>query len=572
MQSGIKLPEFDDWRDRLVGIATLCASSTDPVAVRASSHPEETTIAYVAGPFFDVIGAAAEAGHPFTEADPDDVTVVSHRFAVRLAGSPAAAMGRAISAGSRTLRIVAVMPASFAALDALNDLWTPARGVGALQVIGRTDAQILRGLPDRPGRHWSRDGGIADASGCSVESDRTSNQREAWGGELKPLGDLLSGDARPLLIIFLLSSSLVLLMACANVATVLVNRAVSRRREFALRLALGSSRAQLVATTIFEVTILALAGSALGWWIAAIATSALGQVDRQAALGVPMLATLTMSAPLTWGATAAAVIVIVVCGAAPILAMRADHLATSLRVAATTSSLAGRRIRAVLVVAQLVMTVVLLIGAGLLGRTVLLLGRVDLGLDATDHVFTMQVPIGESLTATSAPARLQMVGRMLDAVRRVPGVTAAGIGSNLPPSQRSIAFTIRFVSDGRDSTRTFNLASATDGYLDAVGARLVSGRLFSPADMAGEGACRGDQRKRHASSRSQAVQPRPRPKHVPAIGRRAARQAENHRRHSRCTGFKGSRCLPTASSMYDGSRFRWDAGSSSPARLAIPRC
>ena len=178
MQSGIKLPEFDDWRDRLVGIATLCAYSTEPVAVRASSHPEETTIAYVAGPFFDVIGAAAEAGRPFTEADPDDVTVVSHRFAVRLAGSPAAAMGRAISAGSRTLRIVAVMPASFAALDALNDLWTPARGVGALQVIGRTDARIYTLIARVATGHAMAE--LRTRADAALKATVPSNQRDAW--------------------------------------------------------------------------------------------------------------------------------------------------------------------------------------------------------------------------------------------------------------------------------------------------------------------------------------------------------------------------------------------------------
>jgi putative ABC transport system permease protein len=132
-------------------------------------------------------------------------------------------------------------------------------------------------------------------------------------------------------------------------------------------------------------------------------------------------------------------------------------------------------------VAQLATAIVLLAGTGLLGRSWLLLSHTDVGLDARERVVTLSVPIGES-SRTDKPARLDLVDALVERARQLPGVLAAGFGSNLPPSSRGIVFTVRYSSESRDESRTFDVVPSTPGYLEAMGVRLVRGRLFSADD------------------------------------------------------------------------------------------
>jgi predicted permease len=182
------------------------------------------------------------------------------------------------------------------------------------------------------------------------------------------------------------------------------------------------------------------------------------------------------------GALATGALILLICAGAPLVTLRRTSLALALRTSTTTEARGGRRVRAALVVFQLSMTVVLLTGAGLLGRTLLAVSRADLGLDAPQHVVTMAVPIGES--TADAAARLAIVRRIVEETRQLPSVIAAGMGGALPPSASGMLFTIRVsTSEGTvDATRAFDLVPVTDGYFDALGARVVTGRVFTPAD------------------------------------------------------------------------------------------
>ena len=188
------------------------------------------------------------------------------------------------------------------------------------------------------------------------------------------------------------------------------------------------------------------------------------------------------------GAIAASLLVILLCSAAPLLAVRHAHLATPLRAGASAGSRLSRRARGALVVAQLAIAIVLLTGAGLLGRTVWVLSHTNIGLDVSPRVMTLAVPVGQSMVATDAAARTALTHRLLEEVRRLPGVESAGVGSSLPPSVSQILFTVRFTTSNndRDVTRQFDLVSVSDGYLDTLGARVMQGRLFTAADSASQ--------------------------------------------------------------------------------------
>ena len=480
VESGIKLSQFDEWRSQLESQARLAAYTRETATARDSGAPREVQAAYVVGPFFEAFGVKAEYGRTFTTDEAVDLAVISHDHAVSLAGSPVAALERSISLGSRPLRIIGVMPRSFSVLGDV-DLWTPARGVQTLVVIGAADARdytLVARLSDGKSIAAARTTALAIVRQSAPEA-----QRANWQARVTTLREELLGSARPVLLAFAGASCLVLIIACANVSMMLINLAVARTREFAVRLALGASRVRLLRTLVLETTLIVAAGGSLGWWFARTATAVL---DRQTGLNLPRLATATDDTATAAGALAVALVVVLVCSAAPALSIGQARLATALRVGASTGSPGSRRFRGALVVAQLAIAIVLLVGAGLLGKTMWILSRTNIGLDVSRRVVTMAVPVGQSVGGGDAASRIALADRILVDVRRLPGVEAAGIGSNLPPAASQILFTVRVTTstDDRDVTRKFDLVSATEGYLDALGARLVQGRLFTPADAA----------------------------------------------------------------------------------------
>jgi predicted permease len=478
LPSGLKLSEFGQWRERLAGVLAVTGYAHEQSTLRGESQPRAVSTAYVVDNWFSVFQARAEFGRLIDGNSPLDDAVVSRAFADRESpGNPAGVLGRTFTIGTRPFRVAGVLPASFSVVSDA-EVWAPARGASALTIIGPADSRYYQMIARLEPGH-SAESGRAAASAV-LASVETSSQKNGWRLNMKPLRSALLGDSRPVLLAFLVASALVLLVACANVAMLLVNRAVARSREFAVRIALGASRGRLLTVATLETTILASAGAAGGWAIARGATSFL---QRQTGLALPAVATLPSGGAVTIGAVMAAVFVVAACAATPLVVLRRSGLATSLRSITTTSSRGNRRVRGALVVAQLAMTVVLLTGAGLLGRTLLAVSRSEIGIDKPDQVVTMAIPIRES---TADPAAAQgLVQRVLDETRRLPGVTAAGVGGALPPTDAGLVFTIRVsnTEGSVDSTRAFDMVPATDGYFEALGARLVTGRFFEPADM-----------------------------------------------------------------------------------------
>ena len=477
VRSGIKLSDFDRWRERLSDFLLLAAYSSERTTLRSGGAPAEVRTAYIAGNWFHVLGARSRFGRLIDGTSPLDEAVVSAAFADRLSpGNPADLIGRAFTIGTHPLHIVGVLPPAFKVIgDA--DIWTPARGAGALQIAGQDDSRYYQMVARlRPGRslEFARDNAAA-----ALPSLVAVQQKDNWRLEMTPLRAAVLGESRPVLLAFTAAALLVLLVACANVAMILVNRALARTHEFAVRVALGASRTRLLTIAVLEAAMLAAAGCLGGWWISRVATTVL-----QEATGLDLPATVTLPADtsIAVGAVAAGALVMLVCAGAPLVTLRRTGLTSALRTTTTTGSPWGRQIRAALVVFQLAMTVVLLTGAGLLGRTLLAVSRADLGLDARHQVVTIAVPIGES--TADAAGRLAIVRRILHEARQLPGVVAAGIGGALPPNAAGMVVTIRVsTSDGAvDAARAIDLVPVTDGYFDALGARLAAGRVFTPAD------------------------------------------------------------------------------------------
>jgi predicted permease len=209
----------------------------------------------------------------------------------------------------------------------------------------------------------------------------------------------------------------------------------------------------------------------------------------QTALSLPPLATTFDASPIGIGVLVACLLIVLVCSTPPLLIVRDARLSSPLRAATSTASPTGRRLRSALVVAQLATAIVLLVGAGLLGKTMWILSHANIGLDSESRrVVTLALPIAQGSAGADGAARASIASRILENVRRLPDVETAGVGSNLPPSGSQILFTVRVTTsnDDRDVTRKFDLVSATSGYLEALGARLLQGRLFTEADAASD--------------------------------------------------------------------------------------
>jgi putative ABC transport system permease protein len=474
--SQVRLNEFDAWRTSLSGSLDIAAYAGERATVRTASGPEEARAAFVTGSFFDLLGVRPIAGRLFDHTA-TGVVVVTPAFARRLSGSITAVIGETFTLSTMPVQVVGVVPESLAVLDAA-DAWTPALGAPDVAPTGSgPTGQRGYSLIGRV-----RNGVTIDQARVDVTRVQAllapAKQAGNWRTDMRGLRDTLIGDARPVLLVFMGASLLILGVACANAALLLVNRAVTRTREFAVRLALGATPWHLRRLAMFEAAVISTAAAIAG---AAIAAGALRLLRAHTGLSIPRLAVDAPAGLLAAAAVGAWFVMVAVCAAAPILVARYAVSTTALR-AGPGGSRAGRRARGLLVTAQLAMSTVLLAGTGLLGRTLWQVSHVDIGIDAPERVLSAAVPINQSLVTDPAAQRTN-VRLLTEEVRRLPGVVFAGFGGNLPPANNAITFTIRYTASDRDSTRSFDMVPVTDGYLEALGVRLAEGRLFTAADL-----------------------------------------------------------------------------------------
>jgi putative ABC transport system permease protein len=300
---------------------------------------------------------------------------------------------------------------------------------------------------------------------------------------MQPLQDAMIGDARRAIWILQVAVAFVLLIACANLANLLMARAESRRREFAVRAALGASRSRLLRQTITEGVMLCLAGGVLGLWLARVAVQAL---IRAYPTSVPRMSEIAIDLPVLLFALGVSMATGVLFGVAPLAQRRMGDLVTAFKQAGDrgTRGARGHHVRRTLVVAEVALAVMLVIGAGLLIRTVYNLTSVDAGFDRS-RLVTFSLTLPEPYDPdTRAPA----YQRLLDKLRVTPGVERAAIMSGLPPNRSPEAIPTRIenhtASDGSPIEIIDYYQFVMGDYFGTMGVPLVAGRSFEPADAA----------------------------------------------------------------------------------------
>jgi len=480
-------PDFTQWRDRNHTFEELAAFSGTAVSnLSGTGEPVRVRYASVGAALFSVLGVKPARGRVFSEEDqgtgmpgiveqsPDGekVALVSDHLWRAQFGADPDLIGKTIRLNSEPMVIIGIMPRGFS-FPAAADLWTPVtvlrnRNNAYLRVIGR----LKNGIEPRQAQ--------ADidiiASQLALESPETNSR---IGAKIIPLHEQLVGQVRPTLLIFLGAVCFVLLIACANVANLLLARAAARQREIAVRSALGAGRSRIISQLLTESLLLALIGGALGFLLAYLT---LDLILADAPADIRRLGDIRIDAQVLSFTVAISILTGIIFGVVPaIQASKADLIEGLKESARSTHTVARHRVRNTLVIAETALALVLLIGAGLLSASFLRLTRLDIGFQ-TDHALTMAVDLPESVYKTTAQAR-DYLDRALDRIRTVPGVRFAAATSAIPLGSGALRPRGDFSIQGEAASglSPAKLVVSPD-YFQAMQIPLRKGRFFTDQD------------------------------------------------------------------------------------------
>jgi putative ABC transport system permease protein len=467
---------FFAWREQATSFTGLSASYDQPQNLTGSGEPEEVLARLATDNFFEVLGASAQVGRPFARGDEDkDVVVLSSRLWQRRFGSDPRVIGRGITLNGRLLTVVGVMPASFRSVGGRPDLWLPerfpqdARG-RYLQVAARL----------RPGATLEQ--ASTEMSGIAGRLARAHSRNTNWGATVVPVHEQVTGDARPALLVLLGAVGLLLLIACVNVANLLLARAATRHTEIAVRLALGATRGRLIRQMLTESLLLAIVAGMFGLALAVWGTELLVRL-LPADFALPRLDEVRVDGRVLGFAFLMSLLTGVLFGTAPAVTASALNLAQATRDAMRGTTSGRNRLRSGLVVAEVALAVVLLVGAGLLGRSLERLLQVDTGVRA-EHVLTMRVMMAGTQYAED-PALRNFMGALLPRLETLPGAGAAGAVAYLPLSGQKIGHS--FYIDDQPRPRpgeeySTDIRPIAGDYFRALGVPLLQGRFFDARD------------------------------------------------------------------------------------------
>jgi putative ABC transport system permease protein len=474
------------WREMNTAFAEMSAvSMTFRAAYTGDGEPEEVPQQLVNATLFPMLGVNAALGRVFTPAEDQPqanrVVLISDRLWTRRFGRNPDVLNRGIRLGGDLYTVVGVMPAGFSILDKDVDIWTPAGFSAQARTPRGRWLMVVARLKD--GITYSR--AQDDMTRVATQlSQMFPNFDTGWTARVVPLKEQITGDVRPALLVLLGAVGFVLLIACANVANLLLARATTRQRELAVRAALGANRGRLIRQLLAESLLLSViggvAGLALAWW-------GLGLVRTVVAstVPVPRLESVGVSGWVLAFGCALALLSGLLFGVVPALTAAGATLTDALKEGGRTGTAArGARTRQAFVVIEMALALVLLVGAGLLIRSFVTLMRVDPGFDP--DAVTMKV------TLPSADYRgdgqiIEFFDRLFERVDALPGVQAAGGVSFLPLNGLGAATS--FSVEGREKPRAgeepvSEVKVVTHDYFKAMGIPLLRGRLFDGRDTA----------------------------------------------------------------------------------------
>jgi putative ABC transport system permease protein len=443
--------------------------------------PEELRCERATATLFPVLGVQPIVGRAFTSEEDQPErnfsALLSYSLWQRRFGGDPSIVGKSIRLRNQPYTVTGVMPRDFMVMEPEIEVWVPlglsqansTPGTRVLTVIARRKDTLAHVLAEM------------EALGAQLEQSMPA-LNQGWRPSVFVLRDELLGGVQRAMWVLLAAVGCLLLMACVNVASLLLSRGTSRRREIALRAAMGASRSRLVTQLLAESVLLSAAGGVLGILLAA---GMIRVVAHSGSSEIPRLAYATVDARLFVFALAMSVITGMVAGAIPALHHSGGNLSTVLNEGGRggTMGRGGRLVRNGLAVSEVALAVVVLIGAGLLVRSFIRLRSIDLGFQPSG-VVTMRVPLGGGIH--SAPQRrAAFVRQLCDVIATLPSVRSVGVTNGLPLTGliAGSPFWVEGLPAPVDAQRpTALVRSVTPAYFSAMGIPLVGGRYFTAAD------------------------------------------------------------------------------------------
>ena len=478
------LNELETFRQRFSSFESVGFYATDEGVLSSERGTERVDFATVSDSFFSTLRGAFTLGRPLgSQDDAAPAVVISGRLWRRAFGASFDILGQRVVLHSQRgdgsqramwrrqpFTIVGVADESLQFPTPQTDVWTTA---GFIRTLNPRCCSFLPLARLKPGATLDQASGEA---GTVARALRAGDAGQYVGLRARAVGvhEQLVRTVRPSLLILLAAVGLVLFVACANVVNLVLARNVAQARDMAVKLALGASRGRLIEQSIIESGLLATAGGATGIVLAAGIVETLRRLEPE---GLPRVDAVQLDGPVLLFACASAALATFVTGVLP--AMRSGDVSDTLRIGGkgVAASPSGRRVRRALVTLELAVSVVLLVGAILLGRSLVRLIHTDVGV-VTDRVVTASLGLSLDRELTGEQ-QVALVDRVLERIRAQPGVASVGVGTSLPPNQSRILLTLRAANavDYQASA-----VPVTPGYFQALGIRLLKGRWFTDTD------------------------------------------------------------------------------------------
>jgi putative ABC transport system permease protein len=471
---------FADWRARQQSFEFISAFSGrwgGPETVTGGSEPERAYVVSVYRDFFSVLGVAPAAGRVFLpeESQPgaSPVVVVSHGFWQRRLGGNSDLTNRRLTIGDRSYNVIGVMPPGFS-FPAETDLWVSKEQFGA-DAGARSSHNYVGVARLKP--NVTREQAQAEMSSIArrvVQEDASDQQHNDVN--VISVKDQLTGSIRRGLLILFGAVGCVLLIACANVANLTLARALGRQKEIAIRSALGAARARIVRQLLTESVLLALAGGALGlliaYWLVEALVAFGPAIPRLDEIGVDGGAV-----AFTFGAS---LLTSLLCGLAPALSASRTDLNEALKEGGRDAGGSSGLSRGALVVAEVALTLVLLVGAGLLIKSLWRVTQINPGFNP-EGALTMQVSLPESEYGGNA-RKIAFYRQLLERLKTVPGVEAAGMVNNLPMGGVNINGQFGVAGRPQDQYGYAGYRVVSPDYFRTMNIPLRTGRYFTDQD------------------------------------------------------------------------------------------
>ena len=486
----VSVPDFLDWRSEQRSFVDIAAYSAGSADLAGDGNPERVRAIRTTANLFSVLGAAPYFGRVFTAGEDqpghNPVVILSEGFWRRRFGGDRALLGKLVSLDNTLYTVVGVMPAAFdfPVTPIHNDVWIPLlwtptdlkqRGNHWMSVIGRL----------KPGV----DSAAATAQMATI-AERIArdfpNEQKDRGVAVNTMNGVVVGRVRTPLLMLLGAVGLVLLISCANVANLLLARASGRRREVAIRTALGAERGRLVRQFLTESVLLAAAGGLVGL---AVAHWGLQAILAYAAAALPRAAGIHLNGSVLAFAAGVSLLTGIAFGLVPALRASQSDLREDLSESAgrTGTSRKHHRTLRALIVAEMALSLVLLVGAGLLIRGFVALMHTDPGL-RPDHVLTFHIAAPSGRLPDSV-RYVQFYGPVLQRLRGLPAVSDAASTTIIPIQNTGVNGNFQIVGRpeetdlGKQPFAEFRVVSSN--YFRTMGITMVRGREFSDQDAAG---------------------------------------------------------------------------------------